>query len=337
MAILSTIENEVSIVNQQKGTTSISLSGTERVLGVRNQTLSYDLKKKVDPTKDLTTSQYSDLELVEKLSLYGLDPSQWFKGSGVPVKVAFGIIVAHYASKSNMPYTIQCQLVSTALTSVGARQLFRDLKGWQSPIVAQLDPNVAAITQSVQTLLGGVIANLQAIKNTGEKVEQLESKIKEVKEGVEQTVQAELNKAYSCPIGSTTSRDYLKSLPINAQEGTNSYVSSAVGKGKAVGNMITDYGKKNQCYKPKDLKTALINLIKDNRLTGYQKQNTVYLKTTKAYYKMQRGKGTKFTPNDLIEHIYPSYFKVRAEKLKIVKGILDQLSEEEKHNIVNSL
>ena len=131
-ALLNTIKSELSIVDEIKGTTAISLSGTERCLKVPIYQLSRDLNKEI--SHNLDTFAFSDFSLAEKPTLHGFNPFAFFQENGVAAQIpdiAFGIIANHYATKLGKDYTDHCQMVATALIASGARKLFRQVLGWK--------------------------------------------------------------------------------------------------------------------------------------------------------------------------------------------------------------
>lgn len=140
------IKGEFSV--KADGTTTISLRGAERLLGISHQALAKAFGGNQKPSK-----------LAQSLMSKGFNVAT-FGQNGIPDQ-AFGHIVTYYAYKAGVHCTAQAEAVHDAFEAIGIRTWIQHELGWTPPAKAEIvkaEPSVdmGAIAASIQGLAAAI-------------------------------------------------------------------------------------------------------------------------------------------------------------------------------------
>lgn len=134
------IKGEFSV--KADGTTTISIRGAARLLGISHQSLSKNLGGNLNGSN-----------LAEALTRKGFNPAT-FGEKGIP-DTAFSFMVTHYAFKAGRYCTTQAESLHDAFEAIGVRTWIQGQLGWTPPSqgsIVKSNSDLMAIADSMQAL-----------------------------------------------------------------------------------------------------------------------------------------------------------------------------------------
>lgn len=206
------IKSEFSV--KPDGSTTVTLRGAERLLGISHQALSKALSGNQNGSK-----------LAKNLISKGFQVAT-FGTNGIP-DIAFGLIVTYYAFKSEQHCTAQAEAIHDAFEAIGVRTWIQNELGWKPANTAiakqsnAIDTNLSALVMSIQGLattaqsqqamildqqsaMREIVSGLnqigQSLQSHGNKINELDSKVIDLEQYVSQR-EAERQQAMQSILG----------------------------------------------------------------------------------------------------------------------------------------
>lgn len=155
------------------GSTTITLSGAARLLGISHQGL----------TKAFTCNQKRS-GLAQDLINKGFQPAT-FGIQGIP-DAAFGFIVTYYAYEAGRYCTDQAKAISKAFVGIGMREWIHHELGWQPPKAEIMPKDDKALTENLSALVVSVQGLVTSAQSQQAMIHDQQAALKDVFAGLNQ-------------------------------------------------------------------------------------------------------------------------------------------------------